>query len=158
MKKVLPYVISIIFVLAVGMLSGLITGNSADIYNQTITKPPLSPPSVVFPIVWSILYTLMGVSAAMIYKSDADIEDKRSALGTFLLQLIFNFFWPVWFFNMKAYTFSFIWLVIIVILVIIMIYKFYKINKVAGLLQIPYLLWLLFAGYLNFAIILLNKK
>lgn len=157
MKKLVPYIVGIIFVLAIGALSGLMTQNASEMYQMFAVKPPLSPPGFIFPIVWTILYTLMGISATRIYKSQENTDQRKSALGIFILQLMFNFFWPLWFFNMQAYLFSFIWLVILIILVIIMIVRFYKIDKWAGLIQIPYLLWLIFAAYLNFAVYLLNK-
>ncbi len=154
LKKWTPYIVSIFIALAVGGLGALLTMNSMDIYGQ-LNQPPLSPPSFLFPIVWTILYTLMGVSTAIIYKSN-DLE-KNDALKIYAFQLIVNFLWTLIFFNIKEFLFSFVWLVLLDILVIIMIVKFYRISPVSGLLQIPYLLWVLFATYLNFGIFLLNR-
>ncbi len=154
LKKWTPYIVSIFIALAVGGLGALFTMNSMDIYGQ-LNQPPLSPPSFLFPIVWTILYTLMGVSTAIIYKSN-DLE-KNDALKIYAFQLIVNFLWTLIFFNIKEFLFSFVWLVLLDILVIIMIVKFYRISPVSGLLQIPYLLWVLFATYLNFGIFLLNR-
>lgn len=154
MKKLKPYIISIILALSVGALSGFATKNSMDLY-QVINRPMLSPPSSVFPIVWTVLYILMGISAAMIYTSKDKNKDK--ALKFYIIQLILNFFWSIIFFNLEAYLIAFLWLVILAIVIIIMIKEFAKINKTAAYLQIPYLIWVIFAGYLNFSIWMLNK-
>ncbi len=154
LKKWAPYIVSILIALAVGGLGALLTMNSMDIYGE-LNQPPLSPPGFLFPIVWSILYTLMGVSSAIIYKSN-DLE-KNDALKIYAFQLIVNFLWTLIFFNMRQFLFSFIWLVLLDILVVVMIVKFYRISPLAGLLQIPYLIWILFATYLNFGIYLLNR-
>ena len=154
LKKWAPYIVSILIALAVGGLGALLTMNSMDIYGE-LNQPPLSPPAFLFPIVWSILYTLMGVSSAIIYKSN-DLE-KNDALKIYAFQLIVNFLWTLIFFNMRQFLFSFIWLVLLDILVVVMIVKFYRISPLAGLLQIPYLIWILFATYLNIGIYLLNR-
>ncbi len=154
MKKWLPYVIAILIALGVGGLGALLTMNSMDIYTE-LNQPPLSPPGFLFPIVWTVLYTLMGVSSALIYTSN-DLE-KNDALKIYGFQLIVNFLWTLIFFNMRQFLFAFVWLVLLDILVIVMIVKFHKISPTAAWLQIPYLLWILFATYLNFGIFLLNK-
>lgn len=150
LKKYKPYIVQILIALLVGGLSALITRDNYVIYEEVI-KPPLAPPPILFPIVWGILYTLMGISAAIVYK------EKGSVPFIYWLQLFVNFVWPIIFFNMQAFLFAFIWLVLLWVLIIIMIVEFYKINKTAGLLQIPYLLWVTFAGYLNFSIWLLSR-
>jgi len=147
-------IISILISLGVGGLSALITSGSIDIY-MTLVKPPLAPPSIIFPIVWTILYILMGISSYIIYKS-LDIE-KDSALKVYLLQLFINFVWPILFFLLKLRLLSLIWIILLVITVMIMIKKFYDIDKNAAYLQIPYLLWILFATYLNFGFYILNR-
>lgn len=155
-KKIKPYVISVLIALAVGGLSALITKGSMDIYSQ-IVKPKLSPPGFIFPIVWGILYTLMGISSARVYvkaKSMPTIEN--TGLGIYTLQLIVNFFWPILFFNYQAFLLSFLWLILLWILIVIMILRFKKICPLAAYLQIPYLIWVTFAGYLNLMIYLLN--
>ncbi len=151
--KLKPLIISIAISLGVGILSGILTMNSFNDY-KNLNLPPLSPPSLIFPIIWSILYILMGISAYIIYTSNN--ENRHSALKIYSIQLIVNFIWPILFFKFKQYLLSFIWLVILIILVTIMIIKFYKINKFAGYLQIPYLIWILFAGYLNLGVYILN--
>lgn len=154
-KKIKPYLISIAIALAAGGLGGIVTYRGLPAYEQ-LTKPPLTPPSIVFPIVWTILYVLMGISAAIIYQSPTVRRD--TALAIYALQLLFNILWSVFFFGMQAYLFSFLWLVLLWLLILLMIKSFSKINKTAALLQIPYLLWVTFAGYLNFAIWMLNKS
>ena len=150
------YIISVLIALGVGGLSAFATRNSMDIYRDIIT-PPLSPPGILFPIVWTILFILMGISAAMIYNDKgASDREKESALFTYALSLAVNFFWSIIFFNMRAYLFAFIWLVLLLFLIVRTIMKYYKINPLAALLQIPYLLWVSFAGYLTLAIWILN--
>lgn len=136
-----------------GRLSGflsMISNNTFDV----IQKPPLTPPAFVFPIVWLILYLLMGLSAYLIYKTDSPI--KKKALTIYGVSLALNFVWPFLFFVFQAFLLSFIWLIVLWATVLYMILEFFKINTAAALLQIPYLLWLSFAAYLNFAIYLLN--
>lgn len=155
-EKIKNYIVSIAISLAVGVFSALLTMGSMDLYSE-ITKPPLAPPSILFPIVWTILYILMGISAAMIYgKKDEKPTEVKRALTIYGINLFLNFFWSIIFFNMRAFLFSFIWLVALWVVILIMIIRFYQIKPVAGLLQIPYLLWVTFAGYLNLAIFLLN--
>lgn len=155
-EKTKNYIVSIVIALAVGGVSALLTSGNMDLYSE-ITKPPLAPPSILFPIVWTLLYVLMGVSAALVYnEKEAQPDEVKSALTVYGINLFLNFFWSIIFFNMRAFLFSFIWLVALWIVILIMIIKFYKIKPIAGILQIPYLLWVTFAGYLNLAIFLLN--
>lgn len=149
-----PLIINLIITLGIGGLSALITKDFMQTF-ETINKSPLTPPSMAFPIVWSILFILMAISAYLIYNSNSQL--KKSALIVYGIQLIVNFFWSIIFFNAQAYLFAFIWLVILWILIITMMVLFYKINHKAAYLQIPYLLWVSFAGYLNLIIYLLNR-
>ena len=153
-KKYKALFISLLISLGVGGLSTLLTNNNMDTY-KTLIKPPLSPPGILFPFIWTALFILMGISAYLIYKSDS--PDKGKALTIYGEQLLVNFFWTIIFFNMKTYLFAFIWLLVLIFWVILMIYNFYKINKKAAYLQIPYLLWIIFAAYLNLMIFILNK-
>ncbi len=155
-KTIVLYVIGILIPLAVGGLAAFLTKDSMDIY-KTIAKPALAPPAILFPIVWTLLYILMGVGSTIIYNSDAVSQDKSGALAIYALQLAVNFFWSIFFFNKRAFLLSFVWLILLWILIIAMIARFVKINKTAGYLQIPYLIWVSFAGYLNLAIYLLNR-
>ena len=122
-------------------------------YN-TLEKPPLAPPSILFPTMWTILYILMGFSYGLLKdnrKTDMD------AKFIYYLQLAVNALWSIFFFVFKLRLFSFIWILLLALLVFIMIVKFYQRHKLAGILQIPYLLWILFASYLNFGFYILNK-
>jgi len=150
------YGVWILFSEAVGLLSGWLTRESTKIYQETITQPPLSPPSIVFPIVWGILFALMGIGAARIYLSSASGARSRSLL-LFLIQLAFNFFWSIIFFNFQAFGFALIWLILLWLLILLMIRSFYQVDKLAAWLQIPYLIWVTFAVYLNFGIWTLNR-
>ena len=153
-RKLKPYIISIIIALAVGGLSAFLTRGNMDLY-ETINTPALLPPAILFPIVWTILYILMGISAAAVYvkKETADVS---GALKTYALQLIVNFFWSIIFFNMRAYMFAFVWIILLWLLIIIMIMQFYRVRPVAAYLQIPYFLWVTFAAYLTFMVYILN--
>ena len=156
-KKIKPYVISVAIALGVGALSALFTRGNMDIYDR-IQTPPLAPPGILFPIVWTVLYTLMGISSAIIYtKGRNENIPVYEALKTYAIQLGVNFFWSIIFFNLEAFLFAFLWLLLLWVLIIIMIKKFYQIDKTAAYLQIPYFLWVTFAAYLNFAIFLLNR-
>lgn len=138
-----------------GALSGWLTREGTQQYSQTILQPPLSPPAIVFPIVWSILFALMGIGAARVYLSPA--SGKRSkGLLLFFLQLLFNFLWSILFFNLRAFGLSFFWLIALWLLIAWMALTFYQTDKPAALLQIPYLLWVAFAGYLTLGVWLLN--
>ena len=145
-------IIAILIPIAVGTLSALFSGNMS-IYSQ-INKPALSPPGILFPIVWTILYILMGISSYIIYVSNSPYEE--DALRVYALQLFFNFCWSIIFFRFNQFLFAFLWLIVLIALIIVMIYRFYKISKLAGYLQIPYLIWCTFAAYLNFMIYRLN--
>ena len=139
----------------VGIIASLLTSDSMETFDN-ITKPALSPPGWLFPVVWTILYTLIGISAYIISVSSAAPIEKVKSLALYTYQLAVNFLWPIFFFNFKWYLFSFIWIILLWILVFLMIKSFYKINKTAAYLNIPYLIWLTFATYLNFGIWLLN--
>ena len=150
------YAFWILLTEAIGALSGWLTRTATKSYNETIIQPPLSPPAIVFPIVWGILFALMGIGATRIYLAPASGARSRSLL-LFLIQLIFNFFWSIIFFNFQAYGFAFIWLLILWFLILLMILSFRKVDKLAAWLQLPYLLWVTFAAYLNFGVWLFNK-
>jgi tryptophan-rich sensory protein len=140
---------------AVGLLSGFLTRDGTEIYAEILQKPPLSPPGWVFGVVWTILYALMGISAARIYTAPPSPARSRG-LNLFIVQLVVNFFWSPIFFNARAYGFALIWLLLLWGLVLLMILQFRKVDKTAARLQIPYLLWLTFAAYLNYAVWQLN--
>ena len=134
-----------------GVLVGLIISGYMN-YGDMV-KPPLSPPSYIFPIVWTILYILMGISYFIATKDNGNDKELNQI---YILQLLVNFFWPIIFFVLKMYFSAFFWIILLIILVIYMIKELLKNNKISGCLQIPYLIWLLFATYLNIGIFLLN--
>ena len=134
-----------------GVLVGLIISGYMN-YGDII-KPPLSPPSYIFPIVWTILYILMGISYFIATKNN---ENDKELNQIYILQLLVNFFWPIIFFVLRMYFTAFLWIILLLILVIVMIKELLKNNKISGYLQIPYFIWVLFATYLNIGIFLLN--
>lgn len=137
----------------VGSFFSIFTMNNMDTYKEL--AKPIAVPAVVFPIVWSILYLLMSISCYVI--SESDDKKKSSALIIYGIQLVVNSLWSLIFFGFGAYLFSFIWILLLIVLVIAMMVSFYKISKKSALLQIPYLLWLIFAAYLNIMIYVLNR-
>lgn len=141
--------------LATGVLAGILTSGSMEAFSE-LNKPALSPPGFLFPIVWTILYVLMGISSYLVLTLGQVKNKIKDALFTYGLQLIFNFFWSIWFFNLEWYLFAFVWLLILWVLILNTIVSFYQISKTAAYLLIPYLLWVTFAGYLNYSIYLLN--
>lgn len=148
------YGIFIVLTLAVGMLSGFLTREGMAQVSQ-LPQSALTPPSWVFPVVWGILYTLMAIGAARIWLSP-ESEERSRGLWLYLFQLIFNFFWSLFYFNMQAFGFSLLWLIALWILILLMILSWRKTDKLAPWLQIPYLIWVAFAGYLNFVMWRLN--
>lgn len=147
------YAFFILTALLTGILSSVFSGGMREMYGM-LQKPPLSPPSWIFPAVWSVLYVFMGISAANIYIIGGKRAEK--ALTVYFVQLFLNFFWSILFFGFGAYFLAFLWLCLLFAAVWYMIYLFYKINPRAAFLQVPYLLWLAFAGYLNFMFFILN--
>ncbi len=156
-QKIKPYIVSIAISLGVGGLSALLTRNSMDFY-ETVTLPPLAPPGWLFPVVWTILYVLMGISSALVWiNRDENREAAREGIKNYGFSLVFNFFWSIIFFNLREFLFSFVWLVILLFLIGRTIYYYKKVKVAAAYLQIPYFVWVAFAGYLNFAIYLFNR-
>ena len=149
-----PLLIALGIPLAVGGLSTLLSGGTA-LYGQLV-KPPLSPPGWLFPIVWTILYLLMGYASYLVWKSDAPQEEKRRALTLYALQLLANFLWPLLFFGAGSLPGAFICLLVLWLLILLTIRAFSKINEAAGDLLLPYILWVTFAAYLNLGFLLLN--
>lgn len=147
-------IICVAIPLAVGGLSALITMGSMDDFSA-LEQPPLSPPGWLFPVVWTILYTLMGIASYLVYTSGKPGRAK-TALTVYGVQLVFNFLWSIVFFNLGWYLFAFFWIIGLWLLIILTTVLFYRINKTAGYLMIPYILWVTFAAYLNFGIYLLN--
>jgi tryptophan-rich sensory protein len=153
MKNIKAFIISVLIPLAVGGLSALLSRDGMMSFD-IVQKPPLTPPAILFPIAWTILYVLMGIASYFVFTSDSPL--KESALRVYGIQLVFNFFWSIIFFNMQRYTFAFVWLLILWLLIILTTVLFYRIKKTAGYLFIPYLVWVTFAAYLNLGIAILN--
>ena len=151
-----PYALWILGTEAVGALSGFLSRGGMDRYTRSAAKPPLSPPPLVFPIVWSLLYGLMGYGAARVWLSPPS-RCRSRGLNLFAAQLAVNFFWSLFFFNAEAYGFSFFWLLLLWTLALGMLLSFRQADTLAGALQIPYLLWLAFALYLNLGVWIRNR-
>ena len=152
MNKTIIYIKSILLPVLIGALVGLITSGSMD-YNM-LQKPPIAPPGAVFPIVWTILYVLMGISYGIL-KTNNQTDEETDWI--YYIQLAINALWSIIFFTFKWRLFAFVWIILLAVAVIAMIRKFYNKNKIAGLLQIPYILWVVFAAYLNFGFYILNR-
>lgn len=148
-KKLL---VSILIPVFLGSFVGFLTAPFNDY--TSLNQPSFAPPGILFPIVWTILYILMGVSSYLIMQSNSN--QKEEALFIYGIQLIVNLFWSIWFFIFQFYLFSFFWILLLIVLVVIMIKKFYNISKISAYLQIPYLLWLVFASILNLFVYFLN--
>ena len=145
-------IISKLIPLTVGTMSALFSGNMSSY--SILNKPAFSPPGFIFPVVWTILYILMGASSYIVYFSNS--SNKSKALLLYCIQLFFNFCWSIIFFGLDLFLFAFIWLIALIFIIIIMIRQFLIVNPLSAYLQIPYLIWCIFAAYLNFSIFLLN--
>lgn len=141
--------------LVVGAVASLLTMGGMKSF-AALRQPFLSPPAWLFPVAWTILYLLMGAASYLVYTAKAEPEELENAVTIYMAQLLVNFLWPTFFFNFQWYLFSFLWLLFLWILVFLTTKRFYRISKTAGCLMLPYLLWLIFAGYLNFGVWLLN--
>ena len=149
------YVLWIAICEAVGFFAGILTRQGTKIYAQTAIKPPLTPPGWLFPVVWVVLYALMGIGAARITLAPQSANRSRG-LNLMVTQLVVNFFWPLLFFNAGAYGFALLWLLVLWGLVLWMILVWRKVEPLSAWLQMPYLLWLSFAVYLNTGVWYLN--
>ena len=149
------FAVSVVLAEAVGALSGWLTRDGAQQYAQSIVLPPLSPPGIVFPIVWTVLFALMGIGSALVWLAP-DSQARSGALRLYAVQLAFNFVWSLIFFNWKNYGFAFVWLAALWVLIGWMILRFRALVPAAGWTQVPYFLWVAFAGYLNLGVWLLN--
>lgn len=147
--------LSVAAALAVGGLSALLTKDSMILF-EAVKKPPLSPPMWLFPVVWSILYIMMGVAAYLVWVSDEPRRKKEIAFVYYAIQLAFNFGWSIIFFDISAYLAAFIWLCILWFFILLTTIQFFSADRRAGWLMIPYLLWVAFAGYLNYGVYMLN--
>ena len=150
------YAFWILLAEAVGFLSGWLTREGTRYFREAVTQPPLSPPAILFPIVWGILYLLMGIGAARVSLT-GNTPDRSRGLNLFVLQLAVNFLWSPIFFNLRAYGSAFFWLLLLLALAVAMTLSFRKSVSAAAKLQIPYLVWLAFAAYLNLGVWYLNR-
>ena len=157
LQKLKPYFLSAAATLAVGGLSAFLTSGSMEVY-KTVKTPPLSPPSWLFPVIWTILYILMSISfARVLLERKRSPRMKRNTVCIYAINLFFNFMWSIFFFDCRAFLFSFVWLVLLWLIIFSMTVNFYRTDKISGYMLIPYLLWVTFAGYLNAGICALNK-
>ena len=151
-KKIMYIILSILIPLIIGFIGSMLGGSMALFDN--IKKPIFAPPAIIFPIVWGILYILMGISSYLVYISDS--KYKKTGLIFYVIQLVVNALWTMIFFRFENFLFAFIWLLLLLGIVVIMLFYFYKSDKKAFYLQIPYLIWLIFALILNYSIYTLN--
>ena len=142
--------------LIIGGVSAFLTRGSMEIFEK-LNQPPLSPPGWLFPVVWTILYCFMGIASYLVIQSDTKPDKTAAAMMVYIWQLLVNFLWPTFFFNLGWYLFSFFWLLLLWVLVLITTIRFYGVSKSAGLLMVPYLLWTTFAAYLNLGVWYLNR-
>lgn len=142
---------------AAGGLSGWLARDGMRIYKAEVLKPPLSPPDAVFPVVWTVLFALMGAGAARVDTAPPS-PARRRGLRLFLIQLGFNFCWSIVFFNLQCFGLALIWLAVMWILILWMTWNYWQADRPAAWMQVPYLLWAAFAGYLNLGVWLLNRR
>lgn len=141
--------------LGVGILAGWLTRGSMAEF-EAIDQPPLSPPGWLFPVVWTLLYLLMGIASYLVLTSARPQKSIRRSLWLYGIQLGVNFLWPILFFSLSLHLFSFLWLVLLWVLILVTTLRFYQLSRMAGYLMLPYLVWVAFAGYLNLGVYLLN--
>ena len=151
------FLVSIAIPLAVGLLSALLTKNNMSIYDE-IKTPPLAPPAILFPIAWSILYILMGVSSFIVYHNKNHENERwaKEGLTYYIISLVFNFLWSILFFNARVFAIAVVCLLILLFFIIKTVLAYFRVKPTSAYLQIPYILWVAFAAYLNIAIAILN--
>lgn len=153
--KALILLINLVIPLFIGAFSSYLSMDTFTIY-LNLNKPPLSPPGSIFPIVWTILYILMGIATFLIINKRLDRKITTKLISVYALSLFVNFMWSIIFFRYNAYLFAFVWLIILWLLILTLIIMYFKYSKPAALLLVPYLFWVTFAGYLNYMTYLLN--
>jgi tryptophan-rich sensory protein len=154
-RSVTDLLIYVVITELIGALSAILSGGTSGFFEK-YQSPPLMPPKWIFPVVWAILYAIMGISAYLIHSSDADPHSKKRAMNAFWAQLAVNFIWSIVFFGYEQLWLSVVVIYVLLILIIVMIIRFRKINYLAGNMNIPYLIWVMFAAYLNTAIAVIN--
>lgn len=152
--RTVPLIVNILIPLGLGALVGISLRSSYAVY-EMLRLPPLSPPRLAFPIAWSILYLLMGVSSYLVWITPHS-DRRASSLRAYAVQLAVNLIWPFIFFALKQYTLAFVWIAALVVFVSVMIHRFYRTHPTAAYLQLPYLAWTLYAAYINLGVFILN--
>lgn len=155
-RRLWTYLFWILLTEAVGVAAALLTRDGMEFYKTQVVKPALSPPPILFPIVWGILYALMGIGMARVILS-ARSEERSDAIQVYLIQLAVNFAWSIIFFSLRSYGGGLLVLALLLGLVIWMLLRFRRVDRPAARLQIPYVLWTAFAVYLNLSVWLLNR-
>ncbi|MEG0919196.1 MAG: TspO/MBR family protein [Anaerovoracaceae bacterium] len=151
----LGLIICVVIPMAIGSITGLILSETMFIFNN-LNKPPLTPPGFVFPIVWTILYFLMGISCYLVIRDYTGEKEVRTSVVIYVIQLVVNTLWSFVFFGAQDYRSAFFILLALWFVIIMMILEFGKTSPLAARLQIPYVIWVFFAGYLNFMICRIN--
>lgn len=154
--KIVPFFVSIGIPLGVGALSSLFTQDTMAQYQQ-LKQPSFAPPGWIFPVVWTILYILMGIASYMVYRTKGKQPDTKKALLLYITQLVVNFFWGILFFGLEWRGIALLWLLLLWLLIVLTAVRFYEIRKTAAFLMVPYILWVSFAGILNYAVWQLNR-
>lgn len=155
MKHNVTIIVCIIITEVLGFTVGILTREGTRLYADTMVKPPFSPPALLFPIAWTLLYALMGAGVAMIINSESS-GVRSSGLVLYFIQLFFNLAWCFIFFSFKNYGGALIWIIILLILTVFMTLAFHKVSRMAAFIQIPYIIWLIFATYLNAGVMVMN--
>ena len=156
LKKHKSYIVSLIISLGVGILSALLTMKNNNI-EEVFRQPPGTPPAFIFPIVWTVLFILMGISAAIVFENRKNApSEARNGLCYYAMSLVVNFSWSIIFFNLKAIFIAALWIVFLLFLIIMTAVKYFKVKPIAAFLQIPYIIWVSYATYLTFGIFILN--
>jgi translocator protein len=154
-RNLIALALSILIAEGTGFLSGFLARSGPDFY-ESLKRPAFSPPGWVFPVVWTILYLLMAIAAYRIWLKGKSGEDVKKALTLYAVQLFFNFLWSIIFFRFQLFGLAFLELLILLVFILLTTFEFYKIDKKAAYLMVPYILWVSFAGVLNYVIWRLN--
>ncbi|MBZ9625916.1 tryptophan-rich sensory protein [Clostridium sp. FP2] len=154
-KNIIALIISVLLAEGVGFLSGFLSMTASKDY-KNFNKPSFSPPGWVFPVVWTILFFLMAVAAYRIWMKGKSGEDVTKALVLYVVQLFLNFLWSIIFFRFRLYAIAFLELLLLLVFILLTTFEFYRIDKPSAYLMVPYIVWVSFAGVLNYAIWMLN--
>lgn len=155
-SNILKLIVSVLIPLGIGAISGFFTSDAIPGWYETLNKPSFNPPNRVFGPVWTTLYFLMGISLFLVWKQNASKERNRAIL-IFMVQLFLNFCWSFLFFYYHQIGLAFVEIILLWVCIISMIIVFYKIKPLAAYINIPYLLWVTFASFLNGAYYFLNR-